>query len=509
MADPVFIQKQVKDNTEDLHNFVRDLKLWEEEMKRKDRQLSNDQKEEIFPPVRRAKISNNVPTKKPNSDNITKKRIPSYDYKTWDQFDVDKACEEIDTKDNKSESEDENENEEEKARQEEKYKKEMALYEKEIGNKHVKAGKWDEAIESYSRAIAAYSRDPIFYANRALCYLKKKKFQAAEMDCEASLKLDSTYVKAYLRCAAAHEALCRYEDARHKLRCALQLEPNNVQAQRDLERLTNQVTKNPIKESETKQSEAKVQKQDNEKEPESVAAKQINVTNKILENSKTEPVKECRTEPNWQHSDSTILPISKPPHLRSKKPLKRIEIHDVGLNMPKHVCVRLAQVKPQDLPGTSESSMSSSPAQSSTGPKPRSILTLNPSSSTCKGLPPPPKTSVQFHISWNGIKSDNKLCYQFLKQIPGEELPEIFKESLESRTFTSIVQILALEFTAAGDEVLPYLQGLAKVRRFSTLVLFMSPADKTNLTTLFDYCTQKTEASPDEIARLRKLYELL
>ncbi|KAG8258984.1 RNA polymerase II-associated protein 3 [Homalodisca vitripennis] len=168
-----------------------------------------------------------------------------------------------------------------------------------------------------------------------------------------------------------------------------------------------------------------------------------------------------------------------------------------------HVCVRLAQVKPQDLPGTSESSMSS------TGPKPRSILTLNPSSSTCKGLPPPPKTSVQFHISWNGIKSDNKLCYQFLKQIPGEELPEIFKESLESRTFTSIVQILALEFTAAGDGVLPYLQGLAKVRRFSTLVLFMSPADKTNLTTLFDYCTQKTEASPDEIAKLRKLYELL
>uniref|UniRef100_A0A1B6EYR9 RNA polymerase II-associated protein 3 n=1 Tax=Cuerna arida TaxID=1464854 RepID=A0A1B6EYR9_9HEMI len=508
MANPVFIQKQIKDNTEDLHNFVRDLKLWEEEMKRKDRQLSNDQKEEILPPVRRAKISNSVPSNKPDSENIAKKRIPSYDYKTWDQFDVDKACEEIDNENTKNESEEENE--EEKAKQEEKYQKEMALYEKEIGNKHVKAGKWDEAIESYTKAIAAYSRDPIFYANRALCYLKKKKFQEAETDCEASLKLDSTYVKAYLRCAAAHEALYRYEDARHKLRCALQLEPNNVQAQRDLERLTKHVTKDRSKEMETKQSEAMVHKQDNQNEQESTATKERNVPSKqhIPENSKTEPVKECSSEPNWQHSDSTIPSISKPPHLRSKKPLKRIEIHDVGLNMPKHVCVRLAQVKPQDLPRTPEPSMSSSPAQSSTGAKPRSILTLNPPS-TWKGLPPPPKTSVQFHISWNGIKSDNKLCYQFLKQIPGEELPEIFKESLESRTFTSIVHILALEFTAAGDEVLPYLQGLAKVRRFSTLVLFMSPADKTNLTTLLDYCTQKTEGSPEEIDRLRKLYELL
>lgn len=47
MANPALIQKQIKDNTEDLHNFVRDLKLWEQEMKRKDRQLSNEQIDEV------------------------------------------------------------------------------------------------------------------------------------------------------------------------------------------------------------------------------------------------------------------------------------------------------------------------------------------------------------------------------------------------------------------------------------------------------------------------------
>lgn len=47
MANPSIIQKQIKDNSEELHNFVRDLKLWEEDMKRKDRQLSNEPSEEV------------------------------------------------------------------------------------------------------------------------------------------------------------------------------------------------------------------------------------------------------------------------------------------------------------------------------------------------------------------------------------------------------------------------------------------------------------------------------
>uniref|UniRef100_A0A1B6MSF2 RNA polymerase II-associated protein 3 n=1 Tax=Graphocephala atropunctata TaxID=36148 RepID=A0A1B6MSF2_9HEMI len=498
MANPAVIQKQIKDNTEDLHNFVRDLKHWEDEMKRKDRQLSNDQNDEILPPVRRAKVSSKSPTNKPKSDNNTKKRIPSYDYKTWDNFDVEKACEEVDNEGNKNESEEENE--EEIAKQEEKYMKEKALYEKEMGNRHVKTGKWDEAIESYTKAIAAYSRDPVFYANRALCYLKKKQYKAAESDCMASLKLDSTYVKAYLRCAAANEALNRHEDARHNLRRALQLEPHNLQAQRDLTRLTNHNTKSCGKKSETKESEG-----DLKEPPTSAAAEEGCVANsgEASEMNKTEAAKESSSEPGWQHSSSTILPVSKPPHLRSKKPLKRIEIHDVGFNMPRHVCTR----SPQDLPPSTSSVAAN--VKSPVAAKPRSILTLNSPPSVSKGLPPPPRTSVQFHTAWNGIKSDSSLCYQFLKQIPGDELPNIFKESLESGTFSSVVQILGSEFVAAGEKVLPYLRGLAGVRRFSTLALFMSATDKSNLTKLFDYCTHNNEGSLDDLNRLRRLYELV
>jgi hypothetical protein len=56
--DPVLLQKQVRDNAEDLRNYMQELKSWESEMKRKESELltsaSGDQvcvKFEIFTAV--------------------------------------------------------------------------------------------------------------------------------------------------------------------------------------------------------------------------------------------------------------------------------------------------------------------------------------------------------------------------------------------------------------------------------------------------------------------------
>lgn len=43
------------------------------------------------------------------------------------------------------------------------------------GNNFVKEGKWDKAITCYTTAIKHHAYDPIYYANRALCYLKMNK----------------------------------------------------------------------------------------------------------------------------------------------------------------------------------------------------------------------------------------------------------------------------------------------------------------------------------------------
>lgn len=45
MDTSILLQKQIKDNSEDLQNFMRDLKLWESDMKRKDKNLTGSSSE--------------------------------------------------------------------------------------------------------------------------------------------------------------------------------------------------------------------------------------------------------------------------------------------------------------------------------------------------------------------------------------------------------------------------------------------------------------------------------
>ena len=57
--------------------------------------------------------------------------------------------------------------------------------------------------------------EPVFYSNRAACYVSVEPPQHEKVvaDCDEALKLDSRYVKALNRRATALEALERYEDA--------------------------------------------------------------------------------------------------------------------------------------------------------------------------------------------------------------------------------------------------------------------------------------------------------
>lgn len=109
--------------------------------------------------------------------------------------------------------------------------------EKEQGNSALKAGKYQEALEYYSVAIGKNPKSAVFVANRAMVHLKLGNYELAEEDCTTAIKLDKSYVKAYLRRAAARsvggnylESLVDYEDA-------LRLEPNNADAKREVDRM--------------------------------------------------------------------------------------------------------------------------------------------------------------------------------------------------------------------------------------------------------------------------------
>lgn len=46
---------------------------------------------------------------------------------------------------------------------------------KDRGNNYVKLAEYDRAIEAYTEAVAVYPYDPIYYINRALCYIKQER----------------------------------------------------------------------------------------------------------------------------------------------------------------------------------------------------------------------------------------------------------------------------------------------------------------------------------------------
>ncbi|KAH7886688.1 ADP/ATP carrier receptor [Phlebopus sp. FC_14] len=95
------------------------------------------------------------------------------------------------------------------------------------GNSLYQARKFDEAVDLYTQAIKVSPKvDPIFYSNRAACFMNMAppQFERVVVDCDAALHEDPSYVKALNRRANALEALSRYEDALRDFTAATILE---------------------------------------------------------------------------------------------------------------------------------------------------------------------------------------------------------------------------------------------------------------------------------------------
>lgn len=85
------------------------------------------------------------------------------------QITKDKACDKLEEE--KSDSSSEEPMSEEQLEQDHN----KATEHKQQGNVFVQQKEWSKAITSYSEAIKIFPYDAVFYANRALCYLKQAK----------------------------------------------------------------------------------------------------------------------------------------------------------------------------------------------------------------------------------------------------------------------------------------------------------------------------------------------
>ncbi|XP_037295135.1 RNA polymerase II-associated protein 3-like isoform X1 [Manduca sexta] len=495
------IQKQIRDNAKTVNNYLTDLQNWEVEMKRKEAAL-NGQFEQDLPPVRsRAKKEKPVQVTKKKQE----ERIHSSDYQAWEKFDVEKACEEVDMADVGPTSLDSKRSESAKLEK----LREEAQYEKERGNTFVKLAKWDEAIACYNRAIELVKDDAIYYANRGLCYLKKDSLHLAESDCTEALRLDPTYVKALQRRAAARERLGSLRAAATDLTRVLELEPKNNQARTQLSALK---TRMGTKGSKSKSSPPSPLSPSSPSTP--VKETKPVVTNIVEEKP---AIKVESAEDKWRdgigENITVIKPVKKPPHLRSKRPLKPITIKEIqlGKTMIEKPPTRL---KIEEIPDTNGSTDSNkTEPERLTNERgdfsPESTKLVQDAVTKEKDVKSlaPPVNSVQFMTQWKELQGNADAQSDYLSIIDPCKIPSIFANALESSVLSQLVSVLHAH-AHKFSRVTAYLQALCNVKRFSALAMFLSVEDKQHLTKILEHCKAVENCSDEVIEDLKNKYEL-
>ncbi|XP_067420243.1 RNA polymerase II-associated protein 3 isoform X2 [Emydura macquarii macquarii] len=316
------LQLQMKQNAEELHDFVRELESWEKDIKQMDSELRKESgvPEENLPPIRnetyRKKKKNKakVPSKKTTEEN-KKNKIKSYDYEAWGKLDVDKILEELDKEDSTHDSlSPESDSEEDGIHIDE----EKALAEKEKGNMYFQQGKYDEAIKCYTKGMNADPYNPVLPTNRASAFFRMKKFSVAESDCNLALALNKNYTKAYARRGAARFALQNLEGAKEDYEKVLERDPNNFEAKNELQKIDQALTsKENSQQKETEEVGKKLQlTEEDKKQIEEQQLKQKAIAEKDLGNGyfkegKYEAAIECYTRGIAADGANALLPANR------------------------------------------------------------------------------------------------------------------------------------------------------------------------------------------------------
>jgi len=107
-------------------------------------------------------------------------------------------------------------------------KKEQEAYEdpelaeklKNEGNALFKELKFGDAISKYTEALKRNPKDHKIYSNRATCFCKLMRWDAAMADCDAAIKLEPTFIKAYIRKGKINHCLKQYHKALQAFKAA-------------------------------------------------------------------------------------------------------------------------------------------------------------------------------------------------------------------------------------------------------------------------------------------------
>ena len=438
-------------------------------------------------------LGGGAPVKRKGEDEVQsskqpkKEKIKAYEYDKWDKFDVDEALEKVDDCDEPAKDKD--------VRVDPAALLSQAVAEKDRGNGHFKAGRYDEAIDCYTRGIKCDPKSAVLVANRAMALLKKGRYEAANADATLAISLDPSYTKAYLRRGTARRELGDFPGAMCDFEKAVELDPKNQQAKDELE-------KTMVLEAE--KAKGPVEKAEKTEQGQDFAG------NLKAAFTKKSTKKSVRLSPKAapKLAPGQILSIQKAPHERSKKPLRRIEIIEVGGDNAEDetstagpVPVRNSEPESMDVAVTSPLPTSVN-AEQEISDKLEAAVTLDEGKKRADKLKKP-KTAIQFETTWRRLSDVEREGY--LQLLTEKDYPVIFKHTLEPTTFEGVVAVLSRMDSSVA---IRHLVGLSRVPRMSALVMFMEDGERAAIKKILESTSATNQIDPRVLRATTKAFQV-
>ncbi|XP_024016159.1 RNA polymerase II-associated protein 3 isoform X2 [Eutrema salsugineum] len=385
--------------------------------------------------------------------------------------------------------------------------------EKEQGNEYFKQKKFNEAIDCYSRSIAL-SPNAVAFANRAMAYLKIKRYREAEIDCTEALNLDDRYTKAYSRRATARKALGMVKEAMEDAEFALRLEPQSQELQKQYADIKSLLEKEIIEKASgamqsTAQELLKTAGLDKKaKIPNTDTKKPVTLVAKT-NGDMVRPVSRSN------ESSGKKLIESVDPEEKHKEGSKKISAITENVDNKKVTPISQSYEKEAKSSGGNVTQPSEQVNQVSTKlelkPSVQELATRAASlamSEVTKNIKAP-KSAYEFENTWRSFSGDRALQKQLLKVMTPSSLPQIFKNALTSPVLVDIIKCVASIFTEDMDLAVKYIENLTKVPRFNMLVMCLTSTEKNELLKIWEdvFCSKATPMEYAEVLdKLRLKY---
>ncbi|XP_031343666.1 sperm-associated antigen 1 [Photinus pyralis] len=506
---------------EEWNRLSNELCDWMEDANKKDEELNAAKVSEINCDVEIRKTKSDY---KPAAQS-NPKRIASTDYESWDKYDPETEILKMDLRDEKERNE--------ALKRQTKLKQEKtvrfsnfateaeAIYEanseRERGNECFKAGEFKMALRHYTQSLQCKPTASGF-TNRAITYIKLKKFQLAINDCKQALNLDRQCFKAHLRLAQSYEALKQYEAALTHITTAVQIDPNNTTAQDIAKRLASygptvnkiRLTIEDVESTKMKPltSILKSSTEISEKEVISIPGSSTmpppfyvevpTADPKVVEREK----RKILSAPQLLHMTTIDPPSDEERDCESREPLD-LDQDDCAISA-KEGCLKRSKSE-TDITATGKGVTCEEGSKTDLLADTESDQKVQCDDMGGKGEPysrhqefviteEDVQTPYMFTTIWNSVKNDTTYTHQaeILRKVDFERIHEVIGYNLDEGMLSSIIQCLHQHFMVPSelDRVKLALSNFNRIPRFQMMLLFLSEHDRKCIKQLMEFLDQ-------------------